>query len=69
VAIAGDLVQSGGEQRDWDEFWAHNSDAGSIFIYCTGAWYPRLFWWAVCLALIDGFTMIHKRLSLIRWNK
>ncbi|NIA26517.1 MAG: PKD domain-containing protein [Desulfobulbaceae bacterium] len=25
VAIAGDLVESGGEQRDWDEFWAHNS--------------------------------------------
>lgn len=24
VAIAGDLVQSGGEQRDWDEFWVHN---------------------------------------------
>ena len=26
VAIAGDLVQSGGEQRDWDEFWTHNAD-------------------------------------------
>jgi len=25
VAIAGDLVQSGGEQRDWDEFWLHNA--------------------------------------------
>ena len=25
VAIAGDLVQSGGEQRDWDEFWSHNA--------------------------------------------
>jgi len=25
VAIAGDLVESGGEQRDWDEFWEHNS--------------------------------------------
>ena len=25
VAIAGDLVQSGGEQRDWDEFWMHNA--------------------------------------------
>ena len=24
IAIAGDLVQSGGEQRDWDEFWHHN---------------------------------------------
>jgi hypothetical protein len=33
VAIAGDLVQSGGEQRDWDEFWSHNSKiAGSTFI-------------------------------------
>lgn len=26
VAIAGDLVQSGGEQRDWDEFWFHNAE-------------------------------------------
>lgn len=25
IAIAGDLVQSGGEQRDWDEFWRHNA--------------------------------------------
>lgn len=25
VAIAGDLVQSGGEQRDWDEFWRQNA--------------------------------------------
>ena len=25
VAIAGDLVESGGEQRDWDEFWRHNA--------------------------------------------
>ena len=24
IGIAGDLVQSGGEQRDWDEFWRHN---------------------------------------------
>ncbi len=24
VAIAGDLVETGGEQRDWDEFWRHN---------------------------------------------
>ena len=23
IAIAGDVVQSGGEQRDWDEFWRH----------------------------------------------
>ncbi|HEV7301446.1 MAG TPA: metallophosphoesterase family protein [Tepidisphaeraceae bacterium] len=27
VAIAGDLVESGGEQRDWDEFWKHNAGA------------------------------------------
>ncbi|MEQ9560976.1 MAG: metallophosphoesterase, partial [Woeseiaceae bacterium] len=26
VAIAGDLVESGGEQRDWDEFWRHNAE-------------------------------------------
>ncbi len=26
VLIAGDLVESGGEQRDWDEFWRHNTD-------------------------------------------
>jgi len=33
VAIAGDLVQSGGEQRDWDEFWKHNAAlAASTFI-------------------------------------
>jgi hypothetical protein len=25
VAVAGDLVESGGEQRDWDEFWKHNA--------------------------------------------
>ncbi len=24
IAIAGDLVESGGEQRDWDEFWRQN---------------------------------------------
>lgn len=23
ISIAGDLVESGGEQRDWDEFWKH----------------------------------------------
>ena len=28
VLIAGDLVECGGEQRDWDEFWQHN--AGNI---------------------------------------
>ncbi len=34
VAIAGDLVESGGEQRDWDEFWRHNSAlAASTPIY------------------------------------
>lgn len=26
IAIAGDLVQHGGEQRDWDEFWIHNTN-------------------------------------------
>jgi 3',5'-cyclic AMP phosphodiesterase CpdA len=37
IFIAGDLVESGGEQRDWDEFWRHNTNpydslslAGSI---------------------------------------
>jgi hypothetical protein len=25
VSIVGDLVESGGEQRDWDEFWRHNA--------------------------------------------
>ena len=29
VAIAGDLVESGGEQRDWDEFWRHNASLAS----------------------------------------
>ena len=29
VFIAGDLVETGGEQRDWDEFWRHNTDRGS----------------------------------------
>jgi len=34
VAIAGDLVQSGGEQRDWDEFWRHNGElAASVPIF------------------------------------
>lgn len=27
IAIVGDLVESGGEQRDWDEFWRHNAGA------------------------------------------
>ncbi len=26
VVVAGDLVQHGGEQRDWDEFWRHITD-------------------------------------------
>ncbi len=25
IAIAGDIVETGGEQRDWDEFWRHNA--------------------------------------------
>jgi len=25
VSIVGDLVENGGEQRDWDEFWRHNA--------------------------------------------
>ena len=25
IGIAGDIVDSGGEQRDWDEFWRHNA--------------------------------------------
>ena len=29
IAIAGDLVQSGGEQRDWDEFWRQNASLAS----------------------------------------
>lgn len=32
VAIAGDLVQSGGEQRDWDEFWFHNAELASTSV-------------------------------------
>ncbi len=31
LAFAGDLAESGGEQRDWDEFWRHlNGDYGTI---------------------------------------
>lgn len=31
ILIAGDLVETGGEQRDWDEFWRHNAGSyGSI---------------------------------------
>lgn len=38
IAIAGDLVESGNEQRDWDEFWKHNAGqyndiAGSVPIF------------------------------------
>ena len=29
IAIAGDLVESGGEQRDWDEFWRYNAPVAS----------------------------------------
>jgi len=29
VFIAGDLVETGGEQRDWDEFWRHNTNNNS----------------------------------------
>ncbi len=38
VAIAGDLVQSGGEQRDWDEFWMHNAElaASSVILPALG---------------------------------
>lgn len=33
VMIAGDLVESGGEQRDWDEFWRHQKElVGSVEI-------------------------------------
>ncbi|MBT3344377.1 MAG: hypothetical protein HN712_23780 [Gemmatimonadetes bacterium] len=28
LGIAGDLVESGGEQRDWDEFWRHMTHVG-----------------------------------------
>lgn len=27
ISVVGDLVESGGEQRDWDEFWKHNAGA------------------------------------------
>jgi hypothetical protein len=31
ILLTGDLVETGGEQRDWDEFWRHNSgDYGAI---------------------------------------
>ena len=29
IIIAGDLVESGGEQRDWDEFWGYNTNHNS----------------------------------------
>lgn len=42
VAVVGDLVQSGGEQRDWDRFWKHNTSlspdsslGGQIPIYAV----------------------------------
>jgi 3',5'-cyclic AMP phosphodiesterase CpdA len=30
IAISGDLVESGGEQQDWDEFWKHLSDVDGV---------------------------------------
>ena len=30
LIVAGDLVESGGEQRDWDEFWKHLTDVDGI---------------------------------------
>lgn len=38
VAIAGDLVQSGGEQRDWDEFWLQNAElaASTVLLPALG---------------------------------
>ncbi len=37
IIIVGDLVETGGEQRDWDEFWLHNAGyrnlAGTIPIF------------------------------------
>lgn len=30
VVVAGDLVQHGGEQRDWDEFWRHITNTDGI---------------------------------------
>ena len=31
IVLPGDLVETGGEQRDWDEFWRHNAgDYGSL---------------------------------------
>ncbi|MBX3451725.1 MAG: metallophosphoesterase family protein [Planctomycetaceae bacterium] len=40
ICIVGDLVESGGEQRDWDEFWRHNAGeyntlAGHIPIFAA----------------------------------
>ena len=35
IAIAGDIVESGNEQRDWDEFWNHNSGAHSTIAAST----------------------------------
>lgn len=40
ISIVGDLVESGGEQRDWDEFWKHNAGeynalAGHIPIFAA----------------------------------
>lgn len=37
VAIAGDLVQAGGEQRDWDEFWRHNTEGSDALSSLAGS--------------------------------
>ena len=36
IALAGDLVESGGEQRDWDEFWRHNAGGVTVQDRLTG---------------------------------
>lgn len=35
VLIAGDLVESGGEQRDWDEFWRHKETVAGAIPFLT----------------------------------
>jgi len=37
VAIAGDLVQAGGEQRDWDDFWQHNTRTSDADLSLPGS--------------------------------
>lgn len=36
IVIAGDIVESGGEQRDWDEFWEHNAPSRGSHFAPTG---------------------------------